>query len=90
MVSYRPNPYDTLSVKLNELELTPFNNLLGNKFNITGHLTGEAYGSDLLEEPKIFTSIIANDITIAGHALGQLDIKTQWDNIDRNFPFKYT
>jgi hypothetical protein len=79
------NPYDTLSVKLNELEITPFSNLLGEKLNITGHLTGEAYVSDLLQEPKVFTSITGNEITIAGHELGRLDVTTEWDNIKKDF-----
>ncbi|PKP06241.1 MAG: hypothetical protein CVU10_01360 [Bacteroidetes bacterium HGW-Bacteroidetes-5] len=79
------NPFDTLSVNIKDIDISPLNNLIKEDLNIKGRFTGNALAINLYKEPKILLNITGREIEINNSPLGELDIISEWDNNSEHF-----
>lgn len=80
------NPYDTLSVKLNNLQVLPLVSVLKiEELGIRGRLSGFVTASNLFNKPSIESNLSANNMEFNGHPFGELSIKGGWDQAKESF-----
>ncbi len=79
------NPYDTLSVRVKNLDVTPFNTLLNLPIHFNGILNGNAIAVNLYKDPKILFDVNGKDFYLNHHYFGNLSLTSEWDNSQNNF-----
>lgn len=75
------NPYDTLSVVLNNLQISPLNYILGlDELGIRGRLSGFASVSNLFNSPEIKADFVGKEMEINKKDFGELLVASRWNN----------
>ncbi len=75
------NPYDTLSVVLNNLQISPLNYILGlDELGIRGSLSGFASVSNLFNSPEITADFVGKEMEINKKDFGELLVASRWNN----------
>jgi len=83
------NPYDTVFVSLNQLEISPFNTLLGtDNLSIDGKLSGNAFAVNLYKQPQIVANFKGKEMIVHEHLFGDLDIESWWMDQNKEFGIK--
>ncbi len=74
------NPGDTLSVAMNQFNLATINFLtLGKGISFDGLITGDAFLSNLKEDPTIIANLGIKDLGVNGQTYGDAVVFSQWD-----------
>jgi len=79
------NELDTLSVVLNNIDISPVNSFIREELNIQGRLSGNALLLDLYKNPQILLNLKGREISANNQPLGELDILSEWDNSSEHF-----
>lgn len=79
------NPMDTLSVALKDIDISPINGFLKDSLDLKGNVTGNIYAINLYEEPQVVASLFGSKIGMNGYEVGNLEIKSIWDNNNKAF-----
>ncbi len=79
------NPFDTLFVKVRDLDVSPFNSFISTPLDIKGVLNGDAVAVNLYKEPMVLVDIQGTDVSMSRHKLGDLKINSEWDNVSNQF-----
>jgi hypothetical protein len=79
------NPYDTLSVIIKNLDITPFNSLLNLPLHLQGVFNGNAIAVNMHNNPKILFDIKGDSVSLNHHYFGNLEINSEWDNSESSF-----
>ena len=75
------DPGDTLSVNMNQFNLSTFNFLtMGKGLNLDGFISGDATVSNLKEDPTIIANLGINQLGVNGQTYGDAVIFSQWNN----------
>ncbi len=79
------NLFDTLSVSLKNIDITPVNSFIRDSLDLKGKITGNIYAVNLYNEPQIVSNIYIDDTEMNGYKIGNLGIKSNWNNINQTF-----
>lgn len=79
------NLLDTLSITLKEIDITPLNSIIKDSLGLKGKVTGSVYAINLYQEPQIVANILIDEAQMHGYKIGSLNLKSNWNNIDRVF-----
>jgi hypothetical protein len=79
------NPYDTLSVLIKDLDITPFNSLLNLPLHLQGVFNGNAIAVNMHKDPKILFDIRGDSVSLNHHYFGNLEVNSEWDNSESSF-----
>ena len=80
------NPSDTLMVWLDDFDLHLLNAFLRDDFDIQGELTGEGQGIALLGKEKgLLLDLYGKELSMVGHPLGDLRLRSNWEEADKAF-----
>lgn len=79
------NPYDTLSVLIKDLDITPFNSLLNLPLHLQGVFNGNAIAVNMHIDPKILFDIRGDSVSLNHHYFGNLEVNSEWDNSESSF-----
>ena len=79
------NIFDTLSVTLKDIDISPLNSFIKDSLELKGRVTGTVYALGLYKEPQIVANILVNEAQMNGHQVGDMEIKSNWNNINRAF-----
>ena len=79
-------PSDTLNVWLNDFDLNLVNAFIRDDFNLQGKLTGEGEAISLLGEGKgVLFDLYGKELSMAGHAVGDMRLRSNWDDAEKAF-----
>lgn len=79
------NPYDTLSVLIKDLDITPFNSLLNLPLHLQGVFNGNAIAVNMHIDPKILFDIRGDSVSLNHHYFGNINVNSEWDNSESSF-----
>ncbi|MFA6770705.1 MAG: translocation/assembly module TamB domain-containing protein, partial [Bacteroidales bacterium] len=79
------SPLDTLSITLQEIDISPINSFIKDSLDLKGKITGTIYAADLYKEPQIVATVFVDEAQMYGHQIGNLLLKSNWNNIDKVF-----
>lgn len=82
------NDLDTLSIKLNDIDISPINSFIKDSLSLKGNLTGTIYAVNLYKEPQIVANVFASQAEMHGHQIGDLKLESKWNNINKAFDIK--
>ncbi|MFA7135286.1 MAG: hypothetical protein WC125_05425 [Bacteroidales bacterium] len=82
------NNLDTLSIKLKGIDISPVNSFIKDNLELKGKITGTIYAVNLYDEPQIVANIHASETEMYGHKVGNLNLESNWNNIDKVFDIK--
>ena len=81
-----PTRTDTLSVRMEEFDISLLDNVVGGGFNFKGHATGSAFvTSPTQPQPSLLASLQCDSTEVAGYPLGRLEIDSRWNEPERRF-----
>ncbi len=79
------NPFDTLLVILNQIDLANANLFLNKSgIELNGMISGESHFSGLLGKSKIFANISVENLKVNNEELGNAIINSEWDDLSDN------
>ena len=79
------NPQDTLSAKLNNIDISFANSLFRKSPGLNGNFTGYANAVNLYKEPQILFDMDGKQVELFGKEFGELNIISKWDNSNDRF-----
>ena len=82
---------DTLSVRLDQFDLSLLNGVIGGGYDIRGRATGSAFlTSPTSPQPGLLAAIRCDSTSVAGSPLGQLNIGSKWNEEQKRFDLDVT